>query len=308
MLEQSLVGRDKEIQIDPASQKLMEGNHRRLGYAKEFRRMLREHPRILKTAIQLTQKAEDEYTSLNVQVGRFEVQWNKDETRFDIIKLDGKEQESQPYSLGRGVLLAPGKTLKDEENGLEVTVLGKINVSRPGKTRNISTYLKMKLGDQVFFVKKSVATNNPGYREFKNSGRVRAALHDLENLGVVEAQMGYDDDHQSWFVSKWHDLESEGFSSFGTWAFTEVNDYGVTVHPVKNSEEHFLLSDDPIAIGNKIVKMIYRIEASLRAVGIEIHDLTWNLFYNPKTDKFFLLDVTSQNSRRYHWMKGQSKL
>lgn len=295
------------MEIPDANVKLNEGRHGRLGYAWEFKNMIREHPGVLKAALQLTKKAEDQYNPPNMQIANFEVQWNKDKTRFDIIKKNGKEQEPQAYSLGRGAVLIPGETLKDEQAGLEVTILGRVDAPRPGGHRNRSSYFKMKLGDHAFFIKKSIETTNKGYEEFKNSHRVQAALSGLGNVAVVEANLGYDDDHQSWFVSKWQDLE-DSFSTRGSW-FTGVNDYGYSIFAVKDPDgSPHDLSDDELAISNKIEAMDYQIMGRLEEAGIEIYDLTENLFYNPKTDKFFLLDVTTYDvfADRSRWL-GQPK-
>lgn len=272
--------------------KLTERANRRLGYAQEFKDMIHEHPGVLRAALLLTQKAEDEYNPPNIRVEPAELRWNKEKTEFEVIKHgDRTLEEPIPYGefiAGRGVILAAGETLKDHETGLEVTALAK----RDFETRHrkeITTYFKIKLEDKSFFIKKSVATHFPGYKEFKSSIKAKKFLSGLKNLQVIEAQLGYTDSHQSWFVSKWQDLESEGFFPYeALQGYSIPNDYGE--FPEEQEVDSFHLGPEKLV--EKVKSTIKQIETRSAEAGIHIFDLEANLFVNPKTGKLFLLDVT----------------
>lgn len=280
--------------------KMHETEHRRLGYAQEFRALIHENPGVLKAALRLTQEAEGGYHPSNVHVGRGELEWNDNEIMFDLIKLDGEPTYRKPFSewiWGRGVILVPGETIRDDETGLEVTILAKtkrkfrFGLIGEGSVRRIdrSAYFKVQLGDKAFFVKKSIATNNPGYEEFRHSTEAVTALSGIENLGIVQAQLGYEDNHQSWFVSKWQDLESEGFFPLDSWEGNVPNDYG-QFPSADDRDKHFVQMPEVLKKGETIKN---EIKKRLADKGLEIYDLPSNLFYNPDTGKFFLLDITT---------------
>lgn len=119
---------------------------------------------------------------------------------------------------------------------------------------------------------------------------MKEALRDIDNLGVVEAQLGYSDDRQSWFVSKWEELESNGFAPNDAWVSSTPNDYGEFEPLVR--KKNGLTYRDPAYLERIVVPMEKEIEKRARAIGIRISDLRPNLFYNPDTERFFLLDVT----------------
>lgn len=271
--------------------------------------MLREHPGIIETAIRLIQHAEDEYNPPNVKVGGAELRWNKEITQFEVVKYVDQDISSeaarQPYSdfiWGRGVLLVPGEALKDPEIGLEVVTLAKTKREFQGGFSGFfgpvvrvdqSAYFKVKLGEQAFFVKKSVATNNPGYYEFVNTRKAEAALIGLEDFGIVQAQLGYEDNHQSWFVSKWENLESDGFFPLDTWRGGTPNDYGKfrrESYTPEDARHYWIEANEVKTSGDAMIKQI---QSKLAEVGMVLHDIHFNLFYNPRTRKFFLLDITS---------------
>lgn len=269
--------------------RLTEGVNRRLGYAQEFKDMIHEHPGILRTALRLTQEAEDEYNPPNIRVEPAELQWNKEKTEFEVIKHgDRTLEEPMPYGefiAGRGVILVAGETLKDPKTGLEVTALAKRNLDA-SRRKEITTYFKITLEDKSFFIKKSVATMFPGYKEFKNSIKAKKFLSGLKDLQIIEAQLGYTDSHQSWFVSKWQDLESEGFFPYeALWGYSNPNDYGE--FPEEQEVDSFHLN-----LVEKVQSTIKQIETRSTEAGIHIFDLEANLFVNPKTGKLFFLDVT----------------
>lgn len=284
--------------------KLLEGRHRRLGYAQEFRQMVHEHPGILRTTLELTQKAEDAYNPPNITLQAFEYQWNKERVEFEAIKILG-EALPEPTSYGqiiggRGIILVPGETLRDEGSGLEVTVLGRSNrefwtLYPPQEITRVdkSTYIKAKLGKSEFFVKKSTHSTNPGFEEFKNTIMVKETLAGIENLQVTEAQLGYTDDHESWFVSKWEDLESTGFFPYNAFLYNNSNDYG------KFTPGETLMDKKPmrIKVTEKAQVVIHEVKTRLSKIGMQIGDFRSNLLYNPETDKFFLLDITTDHDK-----------
>lgn len=282
---------------------LKESPFRKLGYAQEFRQLLNEHPGIIKTTLGMTQKAEDQYNPPNIFIGPNELRWNKDEVRFEVFRthIQGviKDLEiPKPFSdliWGRGAVLGPAETITDPESGLQVTALGKskrdfrrtglagLAIGREIVRRDRSSYFKIALGDQAFFVKKSTATTNPGFQEFQSSVRAKEALLDLDFVSVVEAQLGYQDKHQSWFVSKWNDLESSGFFPYDVLVGGVPDDYGKHI----DFEDRIELVEQ-----QDIGQRVKQIQDKLTASGIDIQDSQMNTFYNPNTDKFLLLDVT----------------
>lgn len=282
-------------------QETLPSPNRRLGYSREFKDIVRNNPGIIKTALQLTQKAEDEYSPPNIKIGVIGFKWNAQQATFEEIKYKNKVLEPKPFSLGRGVLLVPGQTVRDDNTGLEVTTLAKTKRElRKGLFGqgaiyrvDISTYFKTNLGDQAFFVKKSVSTDNAGYDEFRNSRKTATVLSGLENLTVVQAQLGYDDPHQSWFVSRWENLENAGFFPLNSWFVHYPNNYGKWVEFDDNSLK--LKYEDQATKKGKAMQQ--QIQERLAEEGIEIYDLDNNLFYNPNTDRFFLLDITTDDKR-----------
>ena len=158
-----------------------------------------------------------------------------------------------------------------------------------------STYLKVTLGEKAFFIKKSVVTDNPGFEEFKNSAKAAEVMGGVENLSVVDAQLGYQDSNQSWFVSKWEDLERVGYFPSDAWIGGIPNDYGKFLF--SGLEEITNKSKEIYEVKPKISATIQQIKMRLREVGIEMVDIDPNLFYNPETGKFFLLDITATKTK-----------
>lgn len=278
--------------------KTIEGKHRRLGYTNEFHRIVEANPGILNAALRLAQQAEDEYDPPSIQIGIGELKWNKAKTRYEVIKQNDQElQEPMDYSLfilGGGLVFVPGETLKDKDTGLEVTLLGKrdrddLMAATHWRIRNERTsYFKVSLGNNSFFVKKSNATDNPGYEEFTNSHKVAEALIDLKDIEVVHAQLGYADDRQSWFVSRWEDLESKDFIPFDSW-YGNVDIYGQFMP----EEEYDAVKK--MATKVKIEPIITDIAKRLQKLGLTLTDIPNNFLYNPKTGKMFFLDITDYN-------------
>lgn len=154
---------------------------------------------------------------------------------------------------------------------------------------DLTTYLKVSLSENAFFVKKSTPSNNPGFTEFNNNIRAQEVLHEVDSIEVVNAKLGYTDDKQSWFVSEWHDLEKVGFISFDSAQITSTTDYAEDIP--ETDEMEFIEQHVPIIRGK-----VDEVRRVAKEAGLLIADLNMNLFYNPSTRKFLLLDVTSRDS------------
>lgn len=286
-----------------------EGYYRKLGNSLEFKKLLHEHPGVLRSTLDLTRRADEVYNPRDIQLGTTIVSWSKERNQFELIRMGDLDLSAtrarRPYFAyfpSRGVLFAHGDSFKDEARNLEVTVLGKSNriwgrnddIIPPARRDN-STYFKIKLGNDVFFVKKSTATNNPGYWEFTNTSKTSQVLQSVSNLEVVEAQLGYEDYDQSWFVSKWKDLESSGFLPTMLLHSYNRDDYGKHLYEDDPTLEEMCRREaERTERDKKIDSKITEIQSKMSEVGMQLRDLKTNLFYNPETDKFFLLDITTE--------------
>ncbi len=272
---------------------------RRLGYTTGFRQILRENPGTLGSALRLAQLAENTYSPEDIQYGRFVLGWNAQINNWQGIS-EGDKPIDPPLSLaniiwGRGALLKSGSHVIDAERGLEVTGLGKATRELGTLTRginrlDISSYFKMRLQGEDYFVKKSYATTNPGFDEFASSVVVKEALAGVEGLSVVQAHLGYSDNRQSWFVSKWEELESTGFFPYDTFIGGVPNDYA---ERLENEDKVISLRE---GLTDRVEQLKEEIRTRGQAHGLTILDLNVNLFYNPQTDKFFYLDVSTQEA------------
>lgn len=280
----------------------IETSRRQLGYTSEFGQMLQEHPGIIHAARRLTARAEAEYNPGELQIGPALFRWNRNVDVWDLIQ-EGAEKFDSPrpvigFLANRGTYLAEGQPLTDPTTGLEVTILGKTNRNPetfqfPWLLNKVdrATYLKMKLGDQAFFVKKSSITNNSGFQEFTNTMKAKQALAPIRNLAVVEAQLGYTTKTHSWFVSKWKDLENAGFGHMPSWEGFP-HDYGRQNENIDEIQD----SGSFLQIEERFETIREEIKQLGQNAGLDIGDLTPNLFYNPVVDQFFLLDVTTQDT------------
>lgn len=272
----------------------------KLGYAQEFRQMLREHPGVIKTGFNLMAKAEKEYNPPETQVGINAYAYDHSKERWYLTKrVRGSTiQELAPPLMQyhedtgtRGPLFVPGETQIDKETGLEVTLLGTSNRVLTGPQNRFirydrSQYFKMGLDSKDFFVKKSQATITPGGAEFRDTLRVKTALKPFNNVRVVEPQLGYSDKNISLYVSKWDEFDLAGYYPFAMLWYGGPNDYGKYIPGDK--EDSFVLSGGTVVAK----KQIDQIEAHLKDQGINIIDLAGNTFYNLETGQFVLLDVT----------------
>lgn len=281
---------------------------RELGYDVGFRQMLESRPGITRSALSLLHQAEEAYNPSDIQVLGHTLSWNKEANNWMVSK-SGEKEFDKPLPLGwvihtRGAYMKEDKPFIDPQTGLEVTILGKsTRLLGQGPDRvDETTYARMRLVGESsdsseptpdFFVKKSVATGYPAFPEFVHSKQAQEALRDIPDLNIVEAQLGYSDKKQSLFVSKWVDLENRGFFPSISVTSGDPNDYGQPSALDKVFDE-----DDDVFIAfmenhsSKIEAMKAMISTQMQEAGLTIGDLEQNLFYNPDTGKFFLLDVT----------------
>lgn len=265
----------------------------RLAYANEFREMLKGHRGIIRTAIGLMDKASSEYSPPNFRVGTTRLQWNKQtETWEDVrwINLPFPEMKPKGLAIGRGVIFLPGESLRDEKSGLEVALLGKSRRQKESLIsysvrRDKSDYFRLNLGDRSFFVKRSFITNNPGFTEFANMEKARDLLKDLLFVKVIEAQLGYLDKKQSWYVSSWQNLEEAGFMSIGAILMEDVDDYG------RLRSDEFKDHWGYVKAESVLKKQIEQIRKRLKPADLD-GDISVNLFYNSTSKTFILLDVS----------------
>jgi hypothetical protein len=274
----------------------------KLAYNLEFRNMLREHPGIIKTAIELADRAVAEYDPPNnpiklshnreVKFDREKVKWLEEVRHF--MEKGGKVQYQpsgepitihagwEELTIGRGTVLVPGKPVRDNTTGLEIIVLGRINSAKGllGNRPERSDYLKMTLDEKSFFVKRSWATTNPGIVEFHNTLSAKEMLKDLDFVKVVDAQLGYLDKNESWYVSKWEDLQKDGYFPLTS----NLDDYGKDI-----IAEYRNLIGQNRNIGEKVALIREKL------APLNIQDLDANLLYSLKTKTFVLFDVTTMN-------------
>jgi hypothetical protein len=283
----------------------------KLAYDLEFRKLLRENPGIINAAIELANVGVLEYNPPAVMYGKTELRYDKKsqkwlyEARRSVFKdgkiaLDEKGEpiyESgnwRPMDFGRLVILAPGNTLKD--SNLELTVLGRSNreiAAMNGTRIDVCDYFKLSLQGHTFFAKRSFQTKNPGFQEFENTLKATEALAGLDFVKVIEAQLGYQDQHESWYISKWEDLEGAGFAPYQKgMGMTEVDDYG-KIHGLKIGEKGAFVGFpsredyDEAEAKYKIIEQILMTHTTHY-----FYDLGANIFYNLKTKTFVVLDVT----------------
>jgi hypothetical protein len=282
-----------------------ETKNRKLAYNIEFRNMLRENLGIIKTAIELADRAVAEYnppeitvSGIRLKFNRVSGKWLQEQKMFamrdgeiDINTYD--ESRWVPMNFGRAMVLVPSEPIRDKKTGLEVIVLGKSNrefsnswwsdIVRIDKC----DYLRLNFRGHSFFIKRSFITENPGFNEFKNTVSAEKALKDLDFIKVVKPKLGFQDKNQSWYVSEWQELESVGFAPYEQMTASGIDDYGNQVDNLYRKGEE---------TKKRIDEKVEEIRTALKRVCVGIPDLEPNLFYNPNTETFILLDVTSENS------------
>ncbi len=287
--------------------KYSESNLGGIGYTDEFREMLKERPGIVKSALELMVKAEAEYAPSNIDFYNHELSWNNEHTRWDVVKEKGADIEAYPYSrliFGRQTILKDGGQYFDEKTGIKLTILGKTDrefqelMSSFVFRHDITSYFKLEIDGHSYFIKKSTATITPGDVEFKNTIKAKEALKDLEFVKVVDAQLGYSNGRQSLFISKWEEMEGEGFFPYDSVVGSTPNDYGEMLDWDKLRE---LYGEK----GNELKRRVSLIRDKLEEAGISIRDLDPNLLFHPETFDMYLLDVTvlgtSKRDVGQHW-------
>ena len=292
-----------------------------MAYANEFRAMLKEHPGIIRTAIGLANRAVDEYDPPDNPIPgyyrdvRFDKKTGKwlEEERHILLNEQGKtyidpvsgKTATKPVgwkdlTFGRGTILVPGKPVTDENTRLELTVLGRSNREMPLWSTGIRfdkcDYFKVGHEGHNFFVKRSIITNNPGFNEFRNTILAKEVLKNMDFVKVVEAQLGYEDQNESWYVSKWEDLEKAGFGTFDIGI--RSNDYGEKKEGLLSGfgvipYKEYLVQETEYKEAEKKADLIRH---KLYEAGIH-HDVDANLFYNIKTRTFILLDVAGEPTK-----------
>ncbi len=270
------------------------GRDAKITYATEFRDMLRENPGIIKIAIRLADEAVEKYEPKNIQIGSYRLKYNRESRGWFIDSDSGQTSILNRPEFGRGVFLVPGKPSTDIESGLKVTVLGRSLREGIGGDRSRfdkADYFKFYFKGKAFFVKRSFITITPGFEEFQSIVRAKKALSDLDNVRLVEAQMGYQDNNESWYISKWENLESAGFlpenSLFGgPDNYGKHRKRGTFLQDSKNITEEF---NDYSATEQTILSRLYK-------AGI-VKDADNNLFYNLKTKQFIFLDLGFNESK-----------
>ncbi len=266
-----------------------ETDRRKIAYDNEFRDMLRDNPGIIKATKNLVDEAEHDYHPENMEFGGMELAWDDIGESWKIVKMHGAElYQPEVLQYGRNAFLRPSETLKDEKAGIELTMLGKTNrvlTSRSrGKWVDRTEYFRVKHGDQDYFVKKSESTINPGFSEFHNTHKAAELLKRFDFVTVVESQLGYQSGKESWHVSKWQDIEAAGYNSVSYMMKLDFNDYGDPINLPEGSTGQEVFADQ--------VFRLQAIKEVLKTHGLH-YDLYPNLFYNPGTKHFILLDVTS---------------
>ena len=159
--------------------------------------------------------------------------------------------------------------------------------------RDYTDYFKAKLDDKSFFVKRSRITPTPGFHEFKNTVKAKEILADLDYAKVVEPQLGYSDDEQSWYVSSWEEIESAGFIALRDAQWGSIDEYGNRTDSIFTPTRD---QDEMEAQERKDLKIEERykvVKSRLSEAGIG-GDLDQNLFVNPENESFILIDLTSQ--------------
>jgi hypothetical protein len=295
----------------PSTKRIKEGvtmhevGAKKLAYLQEFRDLLKESPGIIKKAEELIDKGIEDYNPEDIVLRGAHLKYDKgnvrwfEEKRRVVLGPDGKIQYDHdghvvtthagwgPTFLGRGTFLSPGETMTDEETGLSLTILGRSN--RVFHTSRIvredkSDYIKVTLGGESYFIKRCSATFNPGFTEFKSTIKARDVLRGMSYVKVIEPQLGYQDEKDSWFISKWEDLKGLDYRPQNS-----LDDYatGVGYEKLRTNEDY-----DNYEFKRR------NIEDVLRKAKLNL-DLDSNLLYSQETGTFILLDVAEDGTIEY---------
>lgn len=289
---------------DPVS---LESATRHLMYDPEFKSVIHEHPGIISAAKNLMQMASLDYNPSSFTAGGYEMTWDKEheiweETAYQGVPR-GRRDPNIPLApvLGRGTFLRRGDEFTDDKTGLSVIMLGKSRREYIGQSertrmlgvlgqfenpvrRDVTDYFKLSIDGKEFLLKRSEATQNPGFQEFENAKRARELLADMNKVRVILPLLGYVDSHESWLVSPWTELESVGFASSENYLMGGIDDYG------NNLPQNEDRSDMVVKFRKVKNEIINRLEDG----GMEIEDKDVNFFMNPATEESVLFDITTK--------------
>ncbi|MEI6660308.1 MAG: hypothetical protein WCK91_02700 [bacterium] len=277
--------------------KAHEVGDKKLAYVQEFLDLLKENPGIIKKAEELITKGIEGYSPADIVLGGAHLKYDKDnvrwfeEKRHVVLGPDEKIQYDhdghvvtthagwEPTFLGRGTFLSPGETMIDEETGLSLTILGRSNrVFHAGRIvrTDKSDYIKATLAGEGYFIKRSSVTFNPGFTEFKSTVKARDALIGMPYVKVIEPQLGYQDEKESWFISKWEDLKGLDYRPQNS-----LDDYatGAGYEKLKTDKDY----DDYEFKRRNIEDVLDKAKLNV--------DLDSNLLFSQETRTFILLDV-----------------
>lgn len=286
-------------------QHFRESGDMKLAYNPEFRAMLREHPGTIEAAVRLTEQAEAEYNPSPISIETTEpcVEYRYDKTKNTYLPFNIKTGQPQEirWKPGRNTFLKEGVPVFDEKTGLAVIVLGMCERNDPNGGPGLydkTTYLKMDLDGQSYFVKKSLSTANPGAQEFYSSFQVCDLLKDQTDVSIVEAKLGFQDKHESWFVSKWIDLEQGGYAPADKILTLDYDDYGKRLYnPNPHKDDSIeVLEQEAQARGFTTGEDYRRFNSRKKELDKlflkhNLRDARKNLFYNISTKHFILIDV-----------------
>jgi len=128
-------------------------------------------------------------------------------------------------------------------------------------------FFKVEIGDKKFFVKCEKGSGLRGYEEFSSSAEARELLKDMQDVEVVDFQLGYQDAHgNSYFVSRWQDLPT-------------LVEYLDELNSSRRDSEAAELYTK--------VKAIREVLPSFSDIAV------WNMFYDAAKKKFYLFDLNS---------------
>ncbi|MEY2701425.1 MAG: hypothetical protein RLY43_45 [Bacteroidota bacterium] len=221
--------------------------NRELEYTEEFREFLRNNPGALKSFLKLEKEIEENSTAIL-------------ESREEKVFEDENVKITPLY-----------KAIEDRN--LYSVINGRDKIPA-------NSFCKVEIGDRAYFVKTIPGYfNNPeestGTDEFRTIMKAKETLSGLEDVEIVEPQLGYRDKNtdRTYFVSEWKDLPNIA---------TFLKSVTSTGEPKK---------------GYRLINRFMDIEARLSAVGIkDVH--TTNMFYDESTDKIYLFDLFDDSYKK----------
>jgi len=144
----------------------------------------------------------------------------------------------------------------------------KNKIERSGDYFSAAIYMKASIGEASFFVKTKAGYEGEslGTEELQSLKQLKAEIteNNIEDLEVVDFQLGYKDKDRTYFVSKWLNLPT-------------LNNY-LRIHS-EHDEEAGQVTKRFDVIKQKLLNLGYR----------DVHAL--NTFYDEKTKKFYVFDI-----------------